>query len=192
MSVNRPPYKSGDKRLVSPTWWVQFWDHRGDRQRVRAYSDKRASEALEHRLKQLVGVRGSGVTATADLRQWCESLAPRLRDKLVELDLLDARLVAASTPIEAHVQAWEKHLASKGTGERQREQVAARARAVIAGCKFKTLLHLDVAAVEQYLRGRRENGEKTGKEQRLGVRTANSYVQAIRQFVGWAYRTELL
>ena len=193
MSVYRPTYKhpSGEIR-ESPTWWVQFWDHRGVRQRVRGYSDKTATNALENRLMQLVHVRASGATPTADLRRWCMTLPPHLTKTLVACDLLDRRLVAGNTPIAEHVQAWEEHLRAKGTGERQREQVAARVRAVIAGCNFKTLLDVSVGAVEKYLRARRENGAASGKDQKLSVRTANFYVQAIRQFVGWAYRTEVL
>jgi hypothetical protein len=107
------------------------------------------------------------------LRRWCDKLSPRLRKKLAGFDLLDRRFVAASTAIEAQVTAWEGHLKAKGTGEKRRQEVAARVRAVIAGCKFKTLLDVDAATVEQYVRGRRESEETSGTDRRLDERAAS-------------------
>jgi integrase len=187
VSVYRPTYTENGETRTSPTWWIEFKDHRAIRRRMRGYSDKRTTSDLERRIEQLVHVSATDGVPTADLRRWCETLAPRVREKLADFGLLDARQIAAAAPIADHVRAWEAHLIAKGTRERQRSQVAARVRKTIKVCGFASLGDLDVAAVERFLRVERE-----AEARPISSRTANFYGAAMRQFSRWAYRTGLV
>lgn len=192
MSLFRPTYRVKGEGFRSPTWWIQFRDHRDVRRKIRAFSDRRTSEAMQEKLKQLVHARATASPPSVDLRRWCESLAPRVRATLADLDILDRKQIAAAAPLENHLVSWLEHLAAKGTGEEQRTLVHGRAKRVIDGCGFESLADVAAEDVERYLRALRDKKGKNGNPAGIAARTSNHYLQAIREFMGWAVRTGLL
>lgn len=52
-------------RVVSPTWWVEYRDHNGDRQRVPGFKDRAATLQLAARLEKMAGDVRAGVAAPA-------------------------------------------------------------------------------------------------------------------------------
>jgi integrase len=191
MSLYRPSYRVKGERFQSPTWWIQFRDHREIRRKIRGLPDRRTTEAMEERLKHLVHARASATPPTTDIRRWCDALPARTRETLARFDLLDRKQVAAAEPLTVHLASWAEHLAAKGTSERQRKQVTARAAKVIKGCRFVSFADVDATRVERFLRDRRERRDQWAPSG-LSAQTSNGYLQAIREFLGWAVRSGLM
>lgn len=192
MSLFRPTYRVKGEGRRSPTWWIQFRDHRDVRRKIRGLADRRATEAMGEKLKHLVHARASATPPSADIRRWCDALPVRTRETLARFDLLDRRQVAAAAPLTVHVAAWKEHLVAKGTSERQRSQVTVRAEKVIKGCRFASFADIEATRVEKYLRDRREHGDHYRTPNGVSAQTSNGYLQAIREFLGWAVRSGLI
>ncbi len=175
------------KSHTSRRWVVEFYDHLRIRRRISAFRDKRASLSAERMIVELVHCRASGMTPSDELRRWCESIPPRIRDKLANFGLLDPRHIAAAAALSEHLDRWGQHLTAKGTSEAQGKQVTGRTRRVFDGCGFRTLSDVDAPTVEQHVRKLREKQRGS-----ISVRTANGYVQACKQFTRWAMRAGLL
>src|SRR5262245_46204319 len=147
---------------------------------------------MEEKLKHLVHARASATPPSPDVRRWCDALPAGTRETLARFDLLDRKQIAAAAPLTVHMAAWKEHLVAKGTGERQRKQVTVRAEKVIKGCKFTTFADVEATRVEKYLRERREHKDDDGVPDGLNAGTSNMYLQAIREFLGWAVRSGLI
>ncbi len=187
MSVRQERFQGPDGRMhTSPTWRIEFRDHLDTRRRISAFTNKRMSEEMERRLLELVSVRSTGATPSADLRRWCEGLKPKWRKKLAAWDLLDARQVAGAAALSTHLDAWSDHLAAKGTKDASRKLTVGRARRTFIACGFGALPEIRAAAIAQHLRELRE------KSDGISVQTANHYVRAVKQFTAWALRSGLV
>ena len=53
VSLFRPTYRVKGEGFRSPTWWIQFRDHKDVRRKIRGLADRRATEAMEQKLKHL-------------------------------------------------------------------------------------------------------------------------------------------
>ncbi|MCE9635767.1 MAG: site-specific integrase [Planctomycetes bacterium] len=190
MSLYRPTYRVKGEGFRSPTWWIQFRDHKDVRRKIRGLADRRSTEAMEEKLKHLVHARASATPPSSDIRRWCDALPVRTRETLARFDLLDRKQLAAAAPLAVHIDAWQEHLAAKGTGRPQKMRTRSNTQRVIEACGFRTFADIDPTRVERYLRDRRERG--VGKRAPMSARTSNGYLQAIREFLGWAIRSGLI
>ena len=187
MSLFQPRYTSAaGERCKSPTWWIEFRDHLDIRRRVRGFTDKRATETVERKVHELVHARASGTTPSHDLRRWCRTLPPRLRKSLAKWGVIDSRSVAALRPLIEHFEAWRKHLRAKGTSAAQQKQVTGRAARTFKACRMNTLADIAARPIERHLQAQRDEDDG------ISVRTANAYVQAVKQFTRWALREGLI
>ena len=95
MRVYRVSYrdKHGKKKQV-PKWWIELRDHLQTVRRFPAFTDKEASEALRKQIERLVNFRVAGESLSPESSRWLEGIPTKLRDRLVEIGLLDAEKVA--------------------------------------------------------------------------------------------------
>ena len=183
MRVFRPnrTTKSGESKPYAK-WYVEFRDHCEKIRRLPGYSDKKQTEELGRKIEKLVACRGNNEAPDVALGRWLESLPGRIRDRLGEIGLLDARRVAAGKPLSKHVDEFEKSLRAKGDTEKHARLVANRIRKVVVGCRFQFWSDLSASRIQCYLADLRNNGEG------IAIQTSNFYLQAIKQFCKWMVR----
>ena len=97
MRVFRMTYKDskGDPKQ-SRKWAVEFRDHRETIHRISGFTDKNQTRELGRKVEKLVATRANHQPPDPTLHGWFESMPPKVRAKLVRLELLDSRQVAAN------------------------------------------------------------------------------------------------
>jgi len=150
-------YKKGrDKKKKHAPWYIDYFDHTGERKTVKGFTDKSKTEQLAAKLEHEAHLRRMGMI---DPEQ--EEFAKRKR-----------------SDIEDQLKEFEKSLARRRTTAKHVGLTMGRVRRVVEGCEFKTLGDISAEAVECYLAELRE-------EKNFGHRTYNHYVQAFEQFCSW-------
>jgi len=167
-------------RPTSKTWRVEYRDVNGRPRRVGGFGDKKASQELGRRLDRLVAAQAAGQSLDTDMVRWLETVPGRLRERLGELGLLEARTVAASKPLADHIDDWHNVLTAKGNTWKHARTVKARAKAVFEGCGANYWSDIQAARAQGFLGELRESGKS--------IRTCNFYLQAARQFCRWMVR----
>jgi len=167
-------------RPTSKTWRVEFRDANGRPRRLGGFRDKKATEELGRRVDRLVAARAAGQSLDTDMVRWLETVPGRLRERLGELGLLEARTVAASKPLADHIDDWHDALTAKGNTAKHARIVKGRAKSVLEGCGFKNWSSIQAARVQAHIQDLRESGK--------GIRTCNFHLQAARQFCRWMVR----
>lgn len=161
-------------------WYINFRDHNEQIKKLPAFSDKARSMELGRKIERLVFCRITGEQPDPTLNQWLEVLPGPLRDKLADLDLLDAKRVAACKNIVEHLDDFKQSMITRGVSERQVGQVYNRALNVIEGCKFSVWSDIAPAPVMNFLHERR-----TAKIKPISAQTFNFYMQSAKQFCRW-------
>jgi integrase len=180
--------KNGN-RAQTTNYTVEFKDHHEKKRRITAFSDKASSEELRNRIEKLVRYRYLGETPDPTLADWLENLSDPLKNRLAELDLLDARRLAASQSLETHLCDFYAALIEKGTEKRDAKQKYRRAQKIVDGCGVRKWSELKPGLVRQYLHNLREPQSKNQNREKpkkgISPQTYNHYLQAIKQFCRW-------
>src|SRR5436309_462137 len=137
-----PYYKTdaqGKKtKLMSEKWYAVFVDYGDTLRRLPLFDDRKASDEMSRKIDRLNSIRASGETIPPDLSRYIETMPPRIRTKLAEWGILSAARAAAGKPLADHLAEWKVALLAKGNTLKDVEQVTARARRVIDGCRFNS------------------------------------------------------
>ena len=110
-------------------------------------------------------------------------LEARMRSSGLIDPALDRFAEQKRLPIDEHLEAFEESLADN-TGKHVKLTMT-RVRRIVAGSAFEKLSDIDGEPVQTYLRGLR-------KEENLGHRTYNHYLQAMDAFCNWCVLTKRL
>ena len=137
MRAYKPTYKNkkGETKQVSK-WWVELRDHLGNVRRFPAFTDKGASEKLGRKIERLVVCKLNNDPPDRILSEWLENTSEKLRNKLVEIGLLDSRRAAASKSLIDHLKDFENSLQAKGSTEKHAKQTTTRIERIIKECEF--------------------------------------------------------
>jgi len=170
------------KTKTCRNWTVRFKDHLDIERRFPAFADKKASEELGRRLENLVALRVAGGQPDPATTRWIETLAPKMRERLARIGLLERERLSGAKPLTVHLADFRAFLAAKGNTPRYVDLVAGRARRVLEGCGFRYYSDIVASRVQQYLADlRRDGAERKG----ISAQTFNFYLQAIKQFCRW-------
>jgi integrase/recombinase XerC len=145
------------KRNGRKTWTASWYDHTGKRQeRSTGTTDKAAAERL--------------------LKKWTTDATLRREN------VIDARAEAigkqAQRPIKEQLADWKSALEAKGITQKRVGMVYGRADRLVNECRFQSLATIEPARVHSFIRGMQDDD--------LAPRTINGYLQAFKQFIGWA------
>jgi len=102
--------KKDSKRTI---WTCRGKDHLGVVRSVAGFADKGLSEDLAEKISRLVERRILKEPLPVRLSAWVAGLAPRIRDRLAEIGLLDS----STRPLEEHLAAFEADLRGRGNVE---------------------------------------------------------------------------
>lgn len=207
MRIFRASYKDRKGRARKASrWYVEFRDHNETARRVPAFSDKGASAELGRKLQRLAALRATRETIPAEMSKWIEGLAPRLREKLADIDMLDTRRLAASRPLAELLDEFKATLRTRERTEDWIAHVLFRVRVTLEGAGFATLSDIEPAAIERHLHalrsgdikstcgalGRRKAKADDEEKTTLSARESNHRLQACREFTRWALAAHLI
>ncbi len=149
--------KDGEKVILEgKRWGIEFRDGDGILRRKAGYTDRRATEQEAARLEREAERQQSG--------------------------LIDRHAEQRKRPLTEHVADWERSLRDKGNTEKHATEQAKRARVVFTGCRATFWPDMSASKVQSFIAGMRK--DRDGKRG-VGARTANSYLQAVKQFCRW-------
>ncbi len=149
---------SRDRRKKGASYHIQFFDHKGIRRTTKGCPDKGVTEAKAAVIETVVERIKLGLAKESELEE-----------------LLGRPPVISWAP---HVDAFEASLNRKDNTGKHVKLTIARVKLVLKGCGFESLSEFDADAVESYL-------AQHCKDENLGHRTYNHYLQAVDSFGNW-------
>ncbi|MHC4521310.1 MAG: tyrosine-type recombinase/integrase [Planctomycetota bacterium] len=183
MRTFRTTYKARDGRTkTAAKWYIEIRDHLGTTRRFAAFSDRAQSEALGRQIERLVACRIAGEQPGAALSQWLEQIPAKLKDRLVQIGLLDSARVASARPLAAHLEDYRQSLLAKGRTRRYVREIVAEIDHVFRNCGFVFWSDISAHQMERYLAGLRDGGKG------ISARTFNGKLKAVKGFVAWMIR----
>ena len=180
MRVFKRRWRTDGKLHIGAKWTIAFRDHHGHERRVNAETDKGAAADMGRCFDKLVSYRAARLRPDPELQRWLETLPPGLLEKLNTWDVLTADVGGAGKPLADHLDdfwAWLK----AGATAKHADLTRNRIKAILEECGFKRWGDVEGVAVVRYLDGLR-------KREKIGARSFNAYLQAVKSFAGWMVR----
>lgn len=176
--------KTGKPRQTS-NWYVEFSDAGGAIRRMPALTAKAQSEEFGRKVERLVACRVAGTPLEPDLIRWVESLPSNVHQRLLKLDLLDARFVGTVKPLADHLKDFKATLLAKDSTAGYVTLRVNRIRKALDGCRFRYWSDVSASRLQTYLADlRRGSKEQPG----ISAQTHNFYLQAVQAFLRWMHR----
>ena len=166
--------KTGNQKKTAK-WYVEFKDHHDLVRPLPSTTDKAGTEQIGRFIEKLVACRIAGAELPRDLATWLESLPQSFVNRLVKLDLLDSRRLAAGQPLSDHVAAYRAWLEGKRRNPKHVALTIRRVERVIETASAAYWSSLTPEAVENALR-------RIQKERGLSNNTRNKYLTAATSF----------
>lgn len=151
----RDPRTGQRVKTKSKKWWGRFRDASGQETRVPLAVDRMAAQSM--------------------LNDWVRRVE---REKAGLIDPTDEH---RKRPLSQHVNDYRQHLKSKSNEPRYINMAIGRIDALLAGCRFKNLAHIQPTAVANWLRTQRETNQ-------FGIATSNDYLVSAKAFCNWLVR----
>jgi len=187
MRIFKPKYRdrATGKLREAQKFYIDFTDHLQVRHRIPAPKarTKAQAEAFGRKVEDLTINCHHGEKPDAATDTWLRGLPKSALNKLADIGLIDCRYVTATTPLSAHVkdfETWLRTTVSPRYGRKRSPRycnlLMQQLRAMLRDCGFRTWADIDKSRVEMYLGGLRD---------KVGQRTYNAYVTAIKTFASW-------
>ncbi len=139
----------------SRKWWGRFRDVDDREKRVPLAVDRAAAQAMLNEYVRRVERQKVGLIEATDEHR--------------------------KKAIAQHVADYEKHLKAKANAPRYIALAIGRLKALLAGCKFKTISQITASGVANWLRHQRDANA-------FGKATSNDYLVAAKAFCNWLVR----
>lgn len=162
----------------SPRWYADVRLPGKRRASLPLFTDERLSQKFADDLEVLVGQYESGRGYTRDMQRWLDQQNPRMVKRLAAMGLVEGTQVAAGADLTDHITDYKAYLVHKGDTAEYAEKSAGRITAIVKACRFKTLMDVQPSRIQKYLSDEMQAG-------RIGQRTANHYIRAIKTFFTW-------
>src|SRR6478672_4658613 len=97
----QPTYKSketGETRR-SGTYNIAFRDHLNRRQTLAGDDNEDKARRIAERVMELVSTRREGSSPEGKLQRWLDALPPKMRERLVAMDLIDVQAATSDVPL---------------------------------------------------------------------------------------------
>ena len=174
MRLFKATYTEGGQKRFSKKHYLDFFDHNEVRHRIPAFEDKRQSEAMGAKIKDLIGLRAGRMTPEPEIQRWIDGLPKKLLRQFVSWDLVSSERVAVGQSLEHHLEDWKTGLLARGATKRHAEQSNERVKAVLNGCGFQTLADLSASRVQRFIGGLD-----------ISDKTKNYYLRECKSFCRW-------
>ncbi len=175
---------------TTSTHHIRFTDHRGRRQTLAGYTNANKTHKLANKLMDLISCRESDKSPDKELQKWIDACADNIRDRLSQMDLIDAESAQEDRPLLIHLEGddntigYVQALKSRGVTPEYFKPTIGRIKAVLTGCAFTYFSQLASAGacttIEVWLGERRERGDINGS-------TFNKTVADLKRFARWLH-----
>ena len=118
--------RKGDK-IPTSKYYLEFRDHLQIVRRMTAFTDKSLSEALGRKIVKLVNYKIAGENLDPQLSRWLEQIPTKLRNRFVEIGLIDNKRATAGELLNKHLEDFKQSLLAKGNTIGYVDTVIARA-----------------------------------------------------------------
>lgn len=149
-------------RVRSPTWWVEYTDHLGERRNAKGYASREATLQLAARLERTAAAVAAGEDAPA----------PPSPD--------------GPTHLLDHLPAYADHVAAKCSSEKHRAAAVGYVRDIILGAGLTTAEAVDCDRLGAWLaRERRRVGTGKDRKRAWSQQTYNHRLAKLNAFGNW-------
>lgn len=180
MRLFRSSYKQDGQLNSTDTYWIDFKDHNGTRRRwPTGLTNQKSAETFADMVDKLVNFRSVRQTPDRDLTLWLEGCPAKFKERLAKADLIDPERAAGSKKLSEHLEDFKQSIINSGSDQRQAEQQYRRVKKIFDGLNYTFWTDISGSGVQGYIAGL-----KKGKNS-ISTRTANFYIQAIKQFCRW-------
>ncbi|MHC4520811.1 MAG: tyrosine-type recombinase/integrase [Planctomycetota bacterium] len=167
--------------MASKCYYVEFMDLQDRQRRLKAFSDRGASNRLATTVEDILNARGSGQGVGDDLRRRIEALPKSVRAKLADWDVLDPRSMMAAKPLIELLSMYKTHLKAKGRCSQYYEKTVSAATAVFKACGYRVFDDIRADKIAAYLEQRREQG--------ISYRRSNAILMSCKCFCSWMVKS---
>ena len=177
MRVYRMNVKKDGKLVQIKNWYADVWFYK-KKHRLPLFKSKSESLRFAEKLDALVGAASAGRSPDGQQQAWLSKLAPQMLGRLAKIGLVEQSHFAASTDLLGHVDDYTQYLVDKGDTAGYAAKCAVRIKGIVKACRFDTQKDVQCSKIQKYLADEMRSG-------RIGQRTANHYVRAIKTFFNW-------
>ena len=181
MRLFRHKITRGGKSVKSKKWYAEFYTPTGKRCRLPLFEKERISRRYADKIADLLALKQSGELPGAELQRWINDLPQKMLSKLAGWELIDSTRAAAAMTLQSHLTEYRDYLNHKGTTPKYADKVHNRAKAILDGCKFRTLADVSASRIQAFLADEIDSG-------RLSRKTCNHYLAACKGFFKWLCR----
>jgi integrase len=151
----------------------------GHLHRFVAFESKQACDILLLNMQALKNLRDAGLEPSKKLQLWFNELPQKIQNKLIELNLLDAKWGTSNKTLLDHIDDWEKHLRTKNSTDHYIVLVVSRVTNIMENCDFTYWRDISASTIENYV-----------ANIKLSRRTKNLYLQSVKQFGTWIVKDQ--
>ena len=170
--------KSGDKILCEVAHWhISFEDNLNIRRKLKAYTDKQATQRLAHKIQQLLNCKANNQPHDTELQKFIEQLPVKIRNELIGFGLLDSNKAAAGKPLNDLVVEFANFLRAKERNSKYISETKSGISRVFEGCSFQCWSDISPTKIMSYLKKLRDGG--------LSYRRSNAYLKSATAFCNW-------
>lgn len=179
MRLFKPTYRNSKGKIKEvKKWWIETRDHLGTIRRFAGTTDKETTALLGRKIKKLIGYKKAGERPD-ELSDWLNNLDSKMRQRFVELGLLNPERVEAGKPLTEHLKDFEKYLHNRNNTDVYINIIIARINKVFNGCKFIYWSDINANQVDNYLAELRDKGNG------ISIQTSNHYLTHLKEFCKW-------
>ncbi len=179
-------YRTKQGKKEARKWTIEVVDHIEVPRRFQGFVDKSASEALGRQIEKLVRYKQARMLPDPETLRWIEDMPPKLKERLIDLGLLERQSGEVGKPLSEHIDAFRQKLKlgfkpklKSGNSDNHVNTVTARVQRIVDGCKFLFWSDINLDAVHDFLTGIK-----------LSDKTYNYYVRDFGQFVNWMLKAK--
>ena len=174
-----------DKAEASRTRFrVRGRDHLDTRRSLPAFKSKPLSLELARKVAEMVDHRRAGYPAPPVLLDYFQNAESRIRERLIEWDIMKPEAHAVTRPIADHIKDFRQSMVALDRTSKHVNDTTKMVETLIATCECKSIRDIEIGSVEAALHDLREDG--------LSVRRRNGYLVGLKSFTRWLVRQQLL
>ena len=164
--------KSG-KSVLSDKYYInQAYQHRPIR--FAAFTNKKASEALDRQIQDLISFKVAGQTPPAEIQRFIDDLPERILNHLVKAGLIDQKRRAAAKSLSDHIADYKSFMQSQGKAGTHTSGTINRILRMFDFCGFHFIADINTAGISRFI-----------KELDATPTTKNHYITAGKMFFNY-------
>lgn len=149
---------------------------RGEVHRVRGNSDKTSSRALGERIEKLAAIVAQGERIDQDMRAWINAQEPRIRDWLVERDILPRTDEGRRVPLDSLIDEYVTGMAAHGSDAMHVYNTEHRLDKLMTECGWRHASDVTMTGLDAWIAPRTK---------KLAAKTLKDYHSTLRAFMTW-------